>query len=179
MITVIVLSTTISCIALFNISKPIFSAKEIIFGKYEKAPVCELPEDTSLKKAYEILKKNLDLIAEKSGDFLLLPIGADHLGIPHDIREQITAVNKILKTNNYTLEKDKKLKPNFVDGKFDEDIFAREKAAALVEEFKNRNKVTCCKVLSAGLVGSARKEHCCKLVADVCEILDEIIKVKV
>ena len=41
----------------------------------------------------EFLKKNLDLIAEKSGDVLLLPIGADHRGIDEDIVEKINAVN--------------------------------------------------------------------------------------
>lgn len=39
------------------------------------------------------LKKNLDLIAEKSGDVLLLPIGADHRGIDEDIIEKIDAAN--------------------------------------------------------------------------------------
>ncbi len=58
-------------------------------------------------------------------------------------------------------------------------VTAREKAAKIVEEFKKRNKVTCCKVLCAGLEGSARKEHCSKFVSDACEILEEIIKVKV
>lgn len=65
------------------------------------------------------------------------------------------------------------------NNKFENQVFAREKAATLVEEFKNRNKVTCCKVLSAGLVGSERKEHCAKLVADACEILESLINVKV
>lgn len=41
----------------------------------------------------EFLKKNLDLIAEKSGDVLLLPIGADHRGIDLDIVEKIEAAN--------------------------------------------------------------------------------------
>ena len=45
----------------------------------------------------EILKSTLDKIAEKSGDVLLLPIGADHLGVPRDIEDQIAAVNEILK----------------------------------------------------------------------------------
>ncbi len=39
------------------------------------------------------LKNNLDLIAEKSGDVLLLPIGADHRGIDEDIIEMIDAAN--------------------------------------------------------------------------------------
>ena len=42
------------------------------------------------------LKFNLDKIAEKSGDFLLLPIGADHLGVEADIENQIEKINQIL-----------------------------------------------------------------------------------
>lgn len=53
--------------------------------------------DTTIEKKAEILKHNLDLIAEKSGLYLLYPIGADHLGIPSDIQDQITSVNEILK----------------------------------------------------------------------------------
>lgn len=63
--------------------------------------------------------------------------------------------------------------------KFGNKIFAREKAAAFVEKFKSINKVTCCKVLCLGLEGSAKKEHCAKLVADSCDILEELIKIKV
>jgi len=44
----------------------------------------------------EFLKKNLDLIAEKSGDVLLLPIGADHRGIDEDILEKIAVANEQL-----------------------------------------------------------------------------------
>lgn len=44
----------------------------------------------------EFLKNNLDMIAKKSGDTLLLPIGADHLGIPIDIADQIQEVNTYL-----------------------------------------------------------------------------------
>lgn len=65
------------------------------------------------------------------------------------------------------------------NNKFENQISAREKAAQLVEEFKKRNKVTCCRILSAGISGSARKEHCSKLVSDTCEILEELIQVKV
>ena len=42
-----------------------------------------------------VLKKELDKIAEKSGLFLLLPIGADHLGIPKDIKDQILSNNSV------------------------------------------------------------------------------------
>ena len=51
---------------------------------------------------------------------------------------------------------------------------AREKS-----EFKKRNKVTCCRMLSGGLTGAARKERCSKYVADACEILEQALKVKV
>lgn len=65
------------------------------------------------------------------------------------------------------------------DNSFGNDVLAREKAKNLVSEFKSRNKVTCCRVLSAGLEGVAKKEHCSKYVADCSEILEELIKVKV
>lgn len=65
------------------------------------------------------------------------------------------------------------------NNRFNNQVFAREKARLLIEEFKKRNKVTCCRVLSSGYEGSAKKEHCSKFVADACEILEELIKVKV
>lgn len=51
----------------------------------------------SIEEKAQILKKNLDLISEKSGLYLLLPIGADHLGVPNDIQDQILAINELLK----------------------------------------------------------------------------------
>lgn len=59
------------------------------------------------------------------------------------------------------------------------EVVARQNAKAIVDEFKKRNKVTCCRVLSGGLEGPARKERCAKYVADVCENLEDIIKTKV
>ena len=50
----------------------------------------------TIEQKAQWLKENLDKIAEKSGDYLLLPIGADHLGIEPDIAEQIAQVNEIL-----------------------------------------------------------------------------------
>ena len=58
-------------------------------------------------------------------------------------------------------------------------VCAREKAKMLVEEFKRRNNATCCRVLTAGLEGAVRKEHCSKMVADAAEILENLVKVKV
>lgn len=55
--------------------------------------------DKSIEEKASFLKMNLDLIAEKSGDTLLLPIGADHLGVADNISSQIDEVNKYL--DNY------------------------------------------------------------------------------
>ena len=57
--------------------------------------------DKTIEEKAEFLKHNLDLIAEKSGNTLLMPIGADHLGVPADIMEQIEAVNEFLE--DYTI----------------------------------------------------------------------------
>ena len=59
------------------------------------------------------------------------------------------------------------------------EVVARAKAKELVKEFKNRNKVTCCKALTAGLEGMQRKQHCFKMVSDAAEILEQLTKVKV
>lgn len=73
-----------------------------------------------IEKKAEILKQNLDLIAEKSKDPILLPIGADHLGIPIDIKEQIESINEILKEEYHIklsspFEYLKKVENNFKD----------------------------------------------------------------
>ena len=52
--------------------------------------------DKTIEEKAEFLKSNLDKIAEKSGKTLLLPIGADHLGIPDDISSQIDKINDLL-----------------------------------------------------------------------------------
>lgn len=49
-----------------------------------------------IDKKTEFLKSNLDKIAEKSGNTLLLPIGADHLATPLDLDKQIKLVNEQL-----------------------------------------------------------------------------------
>lgn len=56
----------------------------------------------TIEQKAEWLKGNLDKIAEKSGNYLLLPIGADHLGIEPDITEQIEKVNSLL--DNYEIK---------------------------------------------------------------------------
>ena len=54
------------------------------------------------KAKAELLKKNLDLISEKSNSkYILLPIGADHLGVEPDITEQISIINDLIKDDYY------------------------------------------------------------------------------
>lgn len=58
--------------------------------------------EKSIKDKVLFLKDNLDKIAQKSGDTLLLPVGADHLGVPENISEQINQVNELL--DDYYIE---------------------------------------------------------------------------
>lgn len=52
--------------------------------------------DKTLEEKALFIKDNLDKISEKSQNTILLPIGADHLGIPDDIMTQIEIVNSFL-----------------------------------------------------------------------------------
>lgn len=56
----------------------------------------------SIEEKAEFLKEHLDKIAAKSSNVLLMPIGADHLGVSRDISEQIREVNKHLE--DYEIE---------------------------------------------------------------------------
>ena len=56
----------------------------------------------TIRQKADWLKGNLDKIAEKSKDVLLLPVGADHLGVEENIAEQINKVNTQLK--DYEIE---------------------------------------------------------------------------
>lgn len=59
------------------------------------------------------------------------------------------------------------------DGKF-----ARKLAKKSIELFKEKNKFTCCKALTAGydMASPERKQHCKKMVEDCAEIIEELIK---
>ncbi len=52
--------------------------------------------DKSIEEKAEFLKVNLDKIADKSENTLLLPIGADHLDVPDNISTQIDKINELL-----------------------------------------------------------------------------------
>lgn len=58
--------------------------------------------DISIEDKAKLIKEHLDKIAKKSSNTLLMPIGADHLGIESDIMNQIKEVNKLL--SDYEIE---------------------------------------------------------------------------
>ena len=99
--------------------------------------------DCEIEKKAEILKKNLDLIAEKSKDVLLLPIGADHLGVEKDIADQIEAVNEILKQDYYIklsspFEYFKKVENNFKDFIWNDELRDNSKTFTLQGCYSSR-----------------------------------------
>lgn len=59
--------------------------------------------DSSVEKKAELLKKYLDKISLKSSDYILLPIGADHLAVPNGLEKDIRKLNKIYKDYKITI----------------------------------------------------------------------------
>ena len=49
------------------------------------------------------LEKDLDKISPAAPDYILMPIGADHLGLEKNLQQQIDAVNKLLSNYEITL----------------------------------------------------------------------------
>lgn len=99
---------------------------------------------TTEQKA-EWLKCNLDKIAEKSGDYLLLPIGADHLGIEKDISEQIQQVNKLLADYEIKLstpfEYFELVKNNFANFDWNDELRDNSKTFILQGSYSARTKI--------------------------------------
>lgn len=56
---------------------------------------------------------------------------------------------------------------------------ARAKAKEFIDEFKKNHRATCCRVLTAGLEGEARRQNCTKLIGECAEILDNLIGEKI
>ena len=83
-------------------------------------------QDIEVEKKAEFIKKELDKIAEKSGDILLMPIGADHLGVPEDIQDQIISVNELLKDDYEIVLGSPFDYFKAVEGRFDEFKFDNE-----------------------------------------------------
>lgn len=99
---------------------------------------------TTEQKA-EWLKGNLDKIAEKSGDYLLLPIGADHLGVEKDISEQIQQVNKLLADYEIKLstpfEYFELVKNNFANFDWNNELRDNSKTFILQGSYSARTKI--------------------------------------
>lgn len=99
--------------------------------------------DCSIEEKAQILKKELDLISEKSGLYVLLPIGADHLGIPADIQEQINSVNELL-AEDYSIKLGspfdyfKSVRSNFDKFKFDDELRDNSKTFTLQGVYSSR-----------------------------------------
>ncbi|MFQ8626131.1 MAG: hypothetical protein ACLSA2_06505 [Candidatus Gastranaerophilaceae bacterium] len=99
----------------------------------------------TIEQKAEWLKGNLDKIAEKSGDYLLLPVGADHLGIEKDISEQIEQVNKLLDDYEIKLsspfEYFELVKNNFAQYKQDYELRDNSKTFILQGSYSARTKI--------------------------------------
>lgn len=98
---------------------------------------------TDIETKAEALKKNLDLITEKSGKYVLLPIGADHLGIEDDITDQIAAINELLKEDYYItlgspFDYFKRVEHNFHDFKWDDELRDNSKTFTLQGCYSSR-----------------------------------------
>jgi len=99
----------------------------------------------TIEQKAEWLKGNLDKIAEKSGDYLLLPIGADHLGVEPDITEQIEQVNKLLDGYEIKLsnpfEYFELVKENFKQFEWNDELRDNSKTFILQGSYSARNKL--------------------------------------
>ena len=99
--------------------------------------------NTTVEKKAEALKKNLDLIAEKSGEYILLPIGADHLGVETDITDQIEAINELLKEDYHItlgspFDYFKKVEDNFKKFHWDDELRDNSKTFILQGCYSSR-----------------------------------------
>ena len=99
----------------------------------------------TIEQKAEWLKGNLDKIAEKSGDYLLLPIGADHLGVEPDIAEQIEQVNKLLDGYEIKLsnpfEYFELVKENFKQFEWNDELRDNSKTFILQGSYSARTKL--------------------------------------
>jgi len=99
----------------------------------------------SIEQKAEWLKGNLDKIAEKSGDVLLLPIGADHLGVEPDIAKQIEQVNELLQEYEIKLSNPFEyfdlVKANFKQFEWNDELRDNSKTFILQGSYSARTKI--------------------------------------
>ena len=99
----------------------------------------------TIEEKAQWLKGNLDKIAEKSSDILLLPIGADHLGVEPDIAEQIDGVNKFLEDYHIELGSPfdyfELVKDNFTKFEWNDELRDNSKTFILPGSYSARTKI--------------------------------------
>ncbi len=105
-----------------------------------------------IDKKAECIKNNLDKIAEKSGDVLLMPIGADHLGVEADIASQIREVNARLTDYQIRLsspfEYFELVKDRFTQFEWNDELRDNSKTFILPGSFSSRPDIKRYNVLS-------------------------------
>lgn len=115
----------------------------------------------TIEQKAEWLKGNLDKIAEKSGKYLLLPIGADHLGVECDISEQIEQVNKLLDDYEIKLsnpfEYFELVKDNFSQFEWNDELRDNSKTFILQGSYSARTKLKQYNVKCTYLLEQANK----------------------
>lgn len=101
--------------------------------------------EMTIEQKADWLKNNLDKIAEKSSNTLLLPIGADHLGVEHDIAEQIASINKILTDYEISLGSPfdyfNAVKDNFSKFEWNDELRDNSKTFILPGSYSARTKI--------------------------------------
>ena len=115
----------------------------------------------TIEQKTEWLKDNLDKIAEKSGDYILLPIGADHLGVENDITEQIEKVNSLLKDYQIKLSNPFEyfdlVKKHFAQFEWNDELRDNSKTFILQGAYSARTKLKQYNVKCTYLLGQADK----------------------
>lgn len=99
----------------------------------------------SIEEKAQWLKGNLDKIAEKSNNILLLPIGADHLGVEKNITEQVEKVNELLEDYEIKLsspfEYFELVKDNFKQFEWNDELRDNSKTFILPGSYSARTKI--------------------------------------
>ena len=120
----------------------------------------------SIEEKAQRLKENLDKIAQMSSDVLLLPIGADHLGVEPDIDEQIAKVNNLLADYEITLgspfEYFELVKDNFGRFEWNDELRDNSKTFILPGSYSARMKLKQYNIKCTYLLSEAdrlQKEH--------------------
>lgn len=115
----------------------------------------------TIEQKADWLKGNLDKIAEKSGNVLLLPIGADHLGVEPDIAEQIAKVNDLLEDYEIKLgslfEYFELVKDNFKNYEWNDELRDNSKTFILPGSYSARTKIKQYNTKSSYMVDFANK----------------------